>query len=323
MALASSSRYGNEIDWAVLHSAEGARTVQSLFDFFNRNQNASSHAGADGYQLSGDWVPDERAAWTLLDGNPRSLNLELCGFAHWTREQWLSEGSVDGVWNPRQMIRNAATWTRRKCETRNLPKRWLTLDQIRRGERGILMHADYTYATGDGDHTDLGKNFPKDVFMSDVNGAEDMQADEREWLRQLYEAFSKPYVQNGVDVGDVLARLGRLFPDLDLAVMEKFGTLNPGDLTNATVSAYSLLYKYIWPFLEQMQKQLDAVATAVLDGNGDQAAQMLAAVRTGLNELLSAHVSADVSVTLNPRESDGPAILTGEVLAIDAAPADQ
>lgn len=185
MSLPSSPRHGATILWATLHSAEGARTVGSLFDFFNRNQNASSHAGADGYQLSGPWVPDELAAWTLLNGNPRSLNLELCGFAHWTREQWLSEGWVDGVWNPRQMIRNAAAWVRQKCDRHNIPKRWLTLDQIRRGERGIIMHADYTYATGDGDHTDLGKNFPRDVLLSDVNGSggttgdDEMLGDER------------------------------------------------------------------------------------------------------------------------------------------------
>lgn len=316
MALPSSSRGGAQILWATLHSAEGARTVQSLFDFFNRNQNASSHAGADGYGLTGPWVPDERAAWTLLNGNSRSLNLELCGFARWTREQWLSEGWVDGVWNPRQMIRNAAAWAREKCDRHGLPRRWLTLDQIRRGERGIIMHADYTYATGDGDHTDLGKNFPKDVFMSDLNGEDDMQADEREWLRQMYEAFCKPFVQNGVDVGDVLARLGRLFPDLDPAAMEQYKTLNPGTLTNAIVSPYSLLFQYVWPLLQGMGNQLEAVQTAISAGNPQAAEQMLAATRQALNELLAANVNAEVSVTLNPLISASQPVLTGEVLAI-------
>lgn len=317
MALPSSPRYGRQIDWVAIHSAEGARTIQSLFDFFNRNQNASSHAGADGYQLSGDWVPDDRAAWTLLNGNPRSLNLELCGFARWTREQWLSEGMVDGVWNPRQMIRNAAAWARAKCDKHGIPKRWLTLDQIRRGERGILMHADYTYATGDGDHTDLGVNFPKDVFMNDVNGSEDdMTPDQARKLDQIYEALSKPFVQNGVDVGDVLARLGRLFPDLDPAAMEQYKTLNPGTLTNAIVSPYSLLFQYLWPLLQEMGHQLGDVAKALAEGNPQAAQQMLEASRQALNELLAAQVDTTVSVTLNPKVSDSLPVLTGEVLAI-------
>lgn len=177
MVLPSSSRGGIGIDWAALHSAEGARTVGSLFDFFNRGQHASSHAGADGYQLSEPWVPDERAAWTLLNGNPRSLNLELCGFAHWTREEWLSEGWVDGVWNPRQMIRHAAQWLREKCDKHNIPRRLLTPEEVGRGERGIIDHFRYTVGKKDGNHTDVGKNFPFDVLFADMNEEDDMPLD--------------------------------------------------------------------------------------------------------------------------------------------------
>lgn len=170
MALPSSPRNGAKIIWVTLHSAEGARTVGSLYDFFNRGQHASSHAGADGYQLSSPWVPDDRAAWTLLNGNARSLNLELCAFARWTREQWLSTGWVDGVWNPRQMIRHAAAWAREKCDRHGLPRRLLTAAEVGRGMSGIIDHARYTYGTGDGNHTDVGNNFPWDVFFSDLNG---------------------------------------------------------------------------------------------------------------------------------------------------------
>lgn len=169
MTLPSSPRYGFKPIWVTLHTAEGARTVESLYDFFDRNQNASSHAGADGYRLSGDWVPDDRAAWTLLNGNPRSLNLEMCGFARWTRGQWLSDGWVDGVWNPRQMIRNAAAWARRKCDNHGVPRRLLTPAEVGQGHSGIIDHARYTYGTGDGDHTDVGTSFPWDVFFADLN----------------------------------------------------------------------------------------------------------------------------------------------------------
>jgi hypothetical protein len=180
MVLASSPRYGTRIDWAALHSAEGARTVGSLYSFFDRGQHASSHAGADGYELSDGWVPDERAAWTLLNGNPRSLNLELCGFARWTRPQWLSEGWVDGVWNPRQMVRHAGLWLQRKCDRHDIPKRLLTPEQVGRGERGIIDHFRYTIGKKDGNHTDVGMSFPFDVALADMNSASGGGADPQE-----------------------------------------------------------------------------------------------------------------------------------------------
>lgn len=178
MTLPSSPRYGFKPIWVTLHTAEGARTVESLYSYFDRNQNASSHAGADGYRLSEPWVPDDRAAWTLLNGNPRSLNLEMCGFARWTRGQWLSEGWVDGVWNPRQMMRNAASWARQKCDKYGIPRRLLTAAEVGQGVSGIIDHARYTYGTGDGDHTDIGAGFPWDVFFTDLNGATTSEEDD-------------------------------------------------------------------------------------------------------------------------------------------------
>lgn len=221
MALPSSSRYGLVIIWLALHTAEGARTVESLFGFFDRGQHASSHAGADGYRLSEPWVPDERAAWTLLNGNPRSLNLEMCGFAHWTREQWLSEGWVDGVWNPRQMIRHAAAWLREKCDRHNIPRRLLTAEEVGRGMSGIIDHARYTYGTGDGNHTDVGKNFPWDVLFADLmneNEGDDVGLPEfiefRPDLggapRNLWDGIAQVLINQGVQTGlllDVMAAI--------------------------------------------------------------------------------------------------------------------
>lgn len=168
MALPRSSRNGRKAKWVVGHTAEGSRTKESLYDFFNRNQNASSHVGIDGNGIA-DWVPREYAAWTLLNGNPISVNAELCGFARWTRAQWLSTGWVDGCWNPRAMVRNFALWAKRECEALGIPKRYIGTDGVRRGESGIIMHWDYSKGTGDGDHWDMGYNFPWDVFFADMN----------------------------------------------------------------------------------------------------------------------------------------------------------
>lgn len=170
MSLGSSSRGGQRIRLVVIHTAEGSRTKESLYNFFNGNGDASSHTGIDGYGQGGDWVPDELAAWTLLNGNPISLNAELCGFARWGRDQWLSEGVVDGVVNPRAMIRHSAQWAKAKCVRWGIPLVKLGPGDVDAGRAGIIGHADWSYsAIGQGDHTDPGPNFPWDVFFSDMD----------------------------------------------------------------------------------------------------------------------------------------------------------
>jgi hypothetical protein len=185
MVMNSSSRNGQAARLIVIHTAEGSRTVESLYTYFNGGVAASSHAGADGHKLTSPWVPDERAAWTLLNGNPYSFNLELCGFAGWSREKWLSEGWVSNpqgtgsVYSPRQMIRHAAQWVVQKRDAARrlwgieIPlNRKLSPAEVGRGAAGLCGHSDYTYGTGDGDHTDPGSNFPWDVLLQDIAAIE-------------------------------------------------------------------------------------------------------------------------------------------------------
>lgn len=172
MALGRSSRNGRRPKWVALHSAEGARRRQDLYAFFDRNQNSSSHVGIDGGGWD-DWIDSSWAAWTLLNGNPISINAEMCAFARWTRAQWLSTGVVDGVVNPRAMVRAAALWAKRECERWGIPKRYIGAAGVARGDAGIIIHWDYSRGTGDGDHHDTGEFFPLDVFFADMQEVED------------------------------------------------------------------------------------------------------------------------------------------------------
>src|SRR5688572_27967017 len=115
MSYGSSYRGGAVVKLVVLHTAEGARTKESLASFFWNNNNASSHVGIDAGGIL-DMVPRHLAAWTLGNGNPTSVNAEICGFARWSRDQWLSTGVVDGCNNPRRMVWLAAQWAKRECE---------------------------------------------------------------------------------------------------------------------------------------------------------------------------------------------------------------
>lgn len=165
----SSSRNGATVRLVVLHTAEGSRTKESLANFFDGNDGASSHVGIDNAGIL-DMIGRDRAAWTLGSGNPVSVNAEMCAFARWTRAQWLSQDTVDGCANPRQIVRNAAAWARRECDALGIPKRVLTVEQVRAGWAGICDHNAYNRAYNAGDHTDVGAGFPWDVFAADLNG---------------------------------------------------------------------------------------------------------------------------------------------------------
>ncbi|MGM1064866.1 peptidoglycan recognition protein family protein [Saccharothrix sp. Mg75] len=172
-AYGSNSRNGAKVRLVVAHTAEGARTRGDLAAFFDGNDNASSHAVIDAGGVL-DLVDRSRAAWTLGSGNPISVNAEMCAFARWTRAQWLSESPVDGCANPRQIVRNFAAWAARECDALGIPKRVLTVEQVRAGQAGICDHRTYNRAYGAGDHWDVGDGFPWDVFTNDLDGGDDM-----------------------------------------------------------------------------------------------------------------------------------------------------
>ena len=59
------------------------------------------------------YVPDDQAAWAILSGNLRSLNLCFTGWAHRTRADWLSH---DG------MLRRGAAGVAAWCQRYGIPR---------------------------------------------------------------------------------------------------------------------------------------------------------------------------------------------------------
>lgn len=205
MTLKSSSRNGAKITKIVGHTAEGARTKESLFRYFDQpDVMASSHSGIDADGVA-YWVPRARAAWTLRNGNPYSVNAEICGFARWTRAQWLSTGTVDGCKNPRKMIRNFAAWIVGEAKALGIPLHRLSVSEWRQGNKGYADHDTYTKATGDGSHWDVGKGFPWDVLAVDITALTAPQKDDEvnlnDKLPPVKMSDGKEYV---LTVGDAL-----------------------------------------------------------------------------------------------------------------------
>lgn len=190
----SSSRNGAKIVWLGVHTGEGATRAQAMYDYFDRDAiRASSHAIIDA-DVTLACVPDYRAAWTMRSANPKSLNVETCGFAEMTREQWLSESDVTfpakaaggrlvTVRRPRQMLRRLATWLAEKCRAHDIPPIKLTVAQLAAGHSGIIGHRDWTEAMHDGTHQDPESKrgtFPWDVVMAEVAAVLNPQATQPE-----------------------------------------------------------------------------------------------------------------------------------------------
>jgi hypothetical protein len=81
----------------------------------------------------------------------------------YTRDQWLSDEVFPAL------VR-AADRVRELCERHDLPKRRLTVEQLRDGSKGICGHVDVSHAFHETSHSDPGPNFPWDEFMALVNG---------------------------------------------------------------------------------------------------------------------------------------------------------
>lgn len=173
-----SSRFGERVRLLALHDTEGARDVYSLGAYFQRINNASYHGAVDDNTYQ-SYVNYSDAAWHILNANQESDGLALCGFAAWTRDEWLR--------HPR-MLDLASAWLAERSKARNIPLVHLNAKEIRdcmanrSHPGGVIMHKDYTLATSDGTHTDLGYNFPiEDVLAkarSILNSARPQRNDE-------------------------------------------------------------------------------------------------------------------------------------------------
>jgi hypothetical protein len=142
----------------VLHTAEGARTYQSLGNFFASSRaQVSSHVGIDDTPGTiGEYVKPADKAWTCAAYNPVAIQAELCGFASWTPA------------DHQTMLQNTAAWIAEECARYGLPIVKLTPAQARVGGRGVCQHSDL--GAGGGGHWDCGPNFPIDDVIAMAKG---------------------------------------------------------------------------------------------------------------------------------------------------------
>lgn len=159
----SESRGGVEPDLFLLHTTE-AGGGEDLIAFMERMGDRSYHYVVDDDRHGNtvyDLVDTDLASWSAKGANPRSINLAF-GYssASWSRQEWIA--------NARKAIRIAA---------------WLAVQDARKYGIPVIVNSppyrktagisDHNYATvmlpeTGNTHTDVGPNFPWDLFAADV-----------------------------------------------------------------------------------------------------------------------------------------------------------
>lgn len=157
-----SSRGGASVRIIVLHTAEGARTIEDLGAFFQNSANqVSSHTGADDQKgVIGEYVTRGNKAWTCANYNPVAVQLELCGFASWSESEWKNQHH--------NMLANAAQWIAEEAKKYGIPITALNDAQAQGNGRGVCQHKNL--GAGGGGHVDCGPGFPMGYVLDLARG---------------------------------------------------------------------------------------------------------------------------------------------------------
>jgi hypothetical protein len=162
----NSGARGAKVDAFLIHTQEGGggdAAAENLAKWFQNANEVSYHytvsEATDGGVTVVDCVDTDRASWSVLSANGRSINLCFAGSrSGWSRADWLKQSKAIDV-AAYLAVQDAkkygfATNVIAPPYTRRLP--------------GISDHRYVTQVLGDGTHTDVGDGFPWDVFAAAV-----------------------------------------------------------------------------------------------------------------------------------------------------------
>lgn len=147
-----------------VHSTESNNIPNSIADlrgvgnwFDNVASDASSHIGIDRDANSELWVHSDKKAWTILDANPFTLNIEFVAFAAQAKNLWVED-----------QLKEGAKWAAYWCVKYGIPAQRGMVRNVHGQcvctKKGIITHLDVT-AAGFGTHQDPGPNFPMVRFI--------------------------------------------------------------------------------------------------------------------------------------------------------------
>lgn len=162
---------GRKVNKIVIHDMEAperADTAENIARYFQRpDRPSSAHICVDSDSIVQS-VRDSHIAFAAPGANHDGIQIELAGYANQKMRDWLDQYGVP-------LLANAAYATAQYCLKYDLPIRKLSAREVKAGERGICGHADVTEAYRESNHTDPGKDFPWDFFISLVRVYRDMR----------------------------------------------------------------------------------------------------------------------------------------------------
>jgi hypothetical protein len=185
-------RFGVTPDLFLLHTQEGDGNADSLANYLcNPSNRVSYHytvsQADDGGVTVVDVVDTDYASWSVLSANNRSINLCFAGSrASWSRQEWMEHSRA---------IEVAAWLAVQDCKQWGIDTRVLA-PPYDSDPPGISDHKYVTEYLGDGNHTDVGHQFPWDFFQAAVNrfannaspeGGDMFTDDDRNMLKELVE----------------------------------------------------------------------------------------------------------------------------------------
>ena len=150
----SGPRPASAIRNVVLHSTEGG-TAASVAEFFHTTAQASTQLVVDDDECY-RCLPDDVIPWGAPGVNTCGLHIEHCGFAAWTRKDWLEHMS---------MLHRSAEHTARWALHYSIPVRLVRSLGLKLHRRGFTRHSDASQAFTPGGHTDPGEGFPLDLYF--------------------------------------------------------------------------------------------------------------------------------------------------------------
>lgn len=151
----------------VLHATQSperkraARGVANDFASRPASNKASAHVVVDDAETIGCVKPGD-TAFAVPSANADGFHIEQVGYSEQQLLDWQDDYS-------QKVIARAAACAREASAVFDLPKVWLSVDDVRNGHRGWTDHATCSKALG-GTHWDPGPDYPRDQFMQLLTG---------------------------------------------------------------------------------------------------------------------------------------------------------
>lgn len=163
-------------DVVVVHSAElpnKPKAAKAVANFFSRLETpASAHLSIDSQETYRS-VADNDVAYAAPGANHNGLHAELTAYAHYSRGEWEQPLMI-------AMLQRAADAVREWCDKYDIPKTYISAEQLKSGQRGITTHNDVSKAFRRSTHWDPGPGFPMNTFLVMVVDSPPPQATEDE-----------------------------------------------------------------------------------------------------------------------------------------------